>query len=119
MNTFRACLLGALALFAQPAMAEEMNVMITNSHPFAVELELYSQDRDHVWPGNGQVYLLNDGEEKLVPISCNQGENICYGAWVSGDANTYWGVGPDNSQDCPDCCYVCDGSTTESINLVE
>ena len=119
MKFVLACIVAALALSAQTAQAEQMSVIITNSHPFAVELELYSQDRDHVWPGNGQIYLLNDGEEKEVPISCNPGESICYGAWVSGDPNTFWGVGPDNSQDCSDCCYVCDGSITESINLVE
>jgi hypothetical protein len=119
MKIMRAGLLLGLALFAQPALAEEMTVVITNSHTYAVELELYSEDRDHVWPGNGQVYLLDDGEEKTVPISCNQGERICYGAWISGDADTYWGVGPNATESCSDCCYVCNGGETESINLVE
>jgi len=119
MKLLRASLIGAMALLSTPAFAEEMTMVITNSHPFAVELEPYSEDRDHVWPGNGQVYILDDGEEKIVPIICNPGERICYGAWVSGDANTYWGVGPNAQQSCSDCCYVCNGGVTESINLVE
>ena len=44
---------------------------------------------------------------------------IIRGAWVSGDQGTYWGVGPDNTQACDDCCYVCEGGVTEEIELVE
>jgi hypothetical protein len=119
MKLLHLCSFAALALIAGATVAKEMTVVITNGHPYAVELELYSQDRDHVWPGNDQVYLLDDGEEKQVPVSCKAGENICYGAWVSGDPDTYWGVGPDDAEHCTDCCYVCADGTTESINLVE
>ena len=73
--------------------AADVTFEMKNSHPNAVEVELYSQDRDHVWPGNNQVYLLDDGETKQIPLSCDQGEKICYGAWISGDKETYWGTG--------------------------
>ncbi|QDZ00673.1 hypothetical protein FQ775_09920 [Nitratireductor mangrovi] len=108
--------LGALAL---PAIAADVTFLMRNSHPFAVEVELYSQDRNHVWPGGGQVYYLDDGEAKQMSLACEEGELICYGAWVSGDEGTYWGTGPGNGQECNDCCYTCTGGMTEEIDLVE
>ena len=112
----------ALALLAaaipSAALADDVTFVMKNSHPYAVELELYSQDRDHVWPGGNQVYYLDDGETKEIPLSWRGGETICYGAWVAGDQGTYWGVGPDNEENCPDCCYTCEGGETEEIELV-
>jgi hypothetical protein len=111
--------LAALMSAAGLAQAADVTFVMRNSHPNAVELELYSEERDHVWPGGNEVYYLDDGETKEVPISCEEGESICYGAWVSGDKGTYWGVGPDGSQSCSDCCYTCEGGQTEEIDLVE
>jgi hypothetical protein len=110
----------ACGLFtASAASAADVTFVMKNNHPNAVEVELYSQDRDHVWPGNGQVYVLDDGEAKTMALACNDGEKICYGAWISGDKSTYWGVGPGNSETCTDCCYTCTGGNTEEINLDE
>ncbi len=117
---FRVLVAAALLVTAPlTASAEQMTVVIANSHTYAVQLEMYSQDRDHAWPGGNEAYILDDGETKNITLECEDQENICYGAWVSGDATTYWGVGPNNDQECSDCCYVCDGGSTESINLVE
>jgi hypothetical protein len=114
----------ACALFASalPSIASsaEVTFQMQNNHPNAVEVELYSQDRaDYVWPGNGEVYILDDGETKTMPISCKEGEKICYGAWIQGDKQTYWGVGPGNGETCDDCCYTCTGGNTEVIELTE
>lgn len=106
------------AIFASSAAsAADITFLMKNNHPNALEVELYSQDRDHIWPGNGEVYLFDDGEDKSVALSCQKGERICYGAWISGDKTTYWGVGPGNSEACDDCCYTCEGGTTEEITL--
>lgn len=122
--TFRTIALAAALLAAQfatpsAALAADVTFMMQNNHPNAVEVELYSQDRNHVWPGDGQVYILDDGETKQMPLSCEEGEKICYGAWIQGDRDTYWGVGPGNNQACDDCCYTCTGGATETINLDE
>ncbi len=119
----RALAAAALALFsvaglAAPAAASDVTFVIRNDHPNALRVELYSQDRDHVWPGGGQDYYLDDGETKTMPLSCEEGETICYGAWIDGDQGTYWGVGPGNTQDCDNCCYTCTGGETEEIVLV-
>ena len=108
----------ALVAFAGFAAAADVTFVMNNQHPNAVEVELYSQDRDHIWPGGGEVYLLDDGETKEMSLSCEEGESICYGAWISGDQNSYWGVGPNNAQKCDNCCYTCEGGQTEQINLV-
>lgn len=114
-----AALVLAAGLAAPAAFAADVTFMMRNSHEFAVEVELYSQDRDHVWPGNNQVYYLDDGETKAMPLACEEGETICYGAWVSGDQGTYWGVGPGNADGCESCCYTCEGGMTEEIELLE
>jgi len=108
----------AFVVFAGFAAAADVTFVMNNQHPNAVEVELYSQDRDHIWPGGGEVYLLDDGETKEMSLSCEEGESICYGAWISGDQNSYWGVGPNNAQKCDNCCYTCEGGQTEQINLV-
>jgi hypothetical protein len=124
MITLKQISVAVLALVAglgatASASAADVTFMMRNNHPNAVEVELYSQDRDHVWPGNGEIYSLDDGETKQMPLSCEEGERICYGAWVAGDRDTYWGVGPGNTQACDDCCYTCTGGNTETIDLVE
>jgi hypothetical protein len=104
--------------FSGSANAGDVSFIMKNGHPNAVEVELYSQARDHVWPGGDEVYLLDDGESKEISLSCEEGESICYGAWISGDETTYWGTGPNNAQKCDNCCYTCTGGETEEINLI-
>jgi len=106
------------AVLSAPAFAGDVTFVMNNQHPNALEVQLYSQDRDHVWPGPDEVYLLDDGETKTMSLSCEDGESICYGAWIAGDQTTYWGVGPGKTQDCDTCCYTCEGGNTEQINLV-
>ena len=121
LYTYARRTLAALSLFmlvVPSAHAADITFAIKNSHPNAMRVELYSQDRDYVWPGNDEVYLLDDGETKTMSLSCDEGESICYGAWVDGDEETYWGVGPGNKEKCEDCCYTCSGGETEEINLV-
>ncbi|TIN57110.1 MAG: hypothetical protein E5Y30_38685 [Mesorhizobium sp.] len=110
--------LSFVMLVASAAQADDVTFAIKNSHSNAMRVELYSQDRDYVWPGEDKDYFLDDGETKQLPISCNAGESICYGAWVDGDEGTYWGVGPGNTEKCEDCCYTCSGGETEEIELV-
>ncbi|TPI26635.1 hypothetical protein FJW08_27145 [Mesorhizobium sp. B3-2-1] len=81
-------------------------------------VELFSRDRETVWPGSDKVFLVDPGSQKSVPISCNQGERICYGAWVDGNDKISAGVGPDNDQPCDTCCFICVEHLTETIDLV-
>ncbi|MGV8833000.1 MAG: hypothetical protein ACOH2N_13570 [Devosia sp.] len=104
---------------AAPVFADDVTFVLQNNHPNAVEVQLYSQDRDHVWPGNDEVYLLDTGAPQNMSIACEPGETICYGAWVKGDSSSYWGTGPDNADSCESCCSICTGGTVQQINLNE
>ncbi len=114
----RAGLAVALVVLSGVAFAADVTFVMQNHHPNALRVQLYSQDRNYSWPGGDEDFYLDDGESKTMPLSCEEGENICYGAWIDGDEDTYWGVGPNNKQDCDNCCYVCEGGETEQINLV-
>ncbi len=84
-----------------------------------VALELFSRDRDTVWPGGDKVFLIDPRARKSVPIACNQGERLCWGAWVNGNDRLSAGVGPDNDQPCDTCCFICVEHSTETIDLTE
>ena len=109
----------ATLLLASPTHAADMALFVKNQRQQAVAVELFSHDRQTAWPGDDQVFLIEPGSQKSVPISCNQGENICYGAWVNGNDRVSAGVGPDNDQPCDTCCFICVEKTTETIDLVE
>mgnify|MGYP000047125305 CR=1 FL=1 len=106
-----------LAGLGGAAQADNLVWTFSSTHPNIVDLEFYSQDRNHVWPGNGQVYYIDDYNMHTYNLNCYSGEKICYGAWVRGASATYWGVGPNNSQFCPDCCYTCGAGNVGAINL--
>lgn len=110
-----------LLIFATPALAadELMTFFMKNSITRGVALELSSRDRDQLWPGGDKVYFLEAGERKSVPIECRAGETLCYGAWVVGDTQSFWGIGPDRDRSCSDCCHVCTAKTTRTIDIVE
>jgi hypothetical protein len=118
----RAMLVALLALLSAPAAnAEEvqMSYYLRNMLPHAVVIELYSQSRRHVWPGDDKVYLLLEGERKAVQIRCEARERICYGAWINGSAQINWGVGPDNRETCTDCCAICIPKGSGLVELEE
>ncbi len=107
-------LLGILltGFLASTAFADTLLMSVESRHPNVVSLEFYSQDYNRAWPGNGKVYILDDSQTHSYNLECSTGEKICYGAWVRGDSDTYWGVGMNNSQYCEDCCYTCGGGST-------
>ena len=117
MTLFRMAVLAALVC-TTPARAADMAFFVKNLRKEAVAVELFSRDRETVWPGNGKVFLIDPNSQKSVPLSCNQGERICYGAWVDGNDRISAGVGPDNDQPCDTCCFICVEHTTETIDLV-
>ena len=101
------------------ADAQEYNVTfrVKNDYPYRVQMAFYSQNRNAVWPGNGQAYTLQNSRVHEFPLHCRPGERICYGGWVEGNARRYWGVGLGNKQRCSGCCYTCSGNITKIIEL--
>jgi hypothetical protein len=96
-------------VLATPVHAADMNVYIKNQQDRGVAVELSSRDREAVWPGGDKVYFLDAREKKSVPISCEAGERICYGAWVNG---------PDRDQPpCEYCCFLCVEKSTQVVSV--
>lgn len=110
-------MIGFGALAPKKADAQSLTWYVQSYYEYQVDVAFYSQDRNHEWPGGGDVWVLDDYNEQEIALSCIPGETICYGAWVRGDSSTYWGVGYNNEQWCGDCCYVCDGGYTPTIVL--
>lgn len=109
-----------LLLLASPVAADElMTFYIKNGASRGVALELSSRTREMLWPGDDKVYFLEPGEKKSVPIQCQPGEELCYGAWVAGDTQSWWGAGPEHDRDCQNCCFICVAKTTETIDIRE
>jgi hypothetical protein len=90
---------------------------IQNRSGRRIELQLYSQNRPWVWPSSNRVYLFPDSKKYSINISCRKNEKICYGAWLSGNTRTYWGVGYKGRQGCRGCCYICGRGQTGLIQL--
>jgi hypothetical protein len=108
----------AAAVLAQPlpALAQEgMTFYIRNSSSRAVVVELHGPQR--TWPGDGQVYVIEPKARKSQMIDCEEGESICYGAWLNGNDRVTWGVGPDKDIACEDCCSICVSKTTTTIDV--
>jgi hypothetical protein len=97
---------GSLAL-ATAAKADTMVWPVKSNYPYKVQVEFYSESRKWEWPGGGEAYALNDSKTHQFSLTCNSGEKICLGAWVTGNASKYWGVGLRRAHSCQNCCYVC------------
>ncbi len=109
-----ALLVAVAGMFATQASAAELVWRFKSEHPNAVNLEFYSQDRNHTWPGSGDVYVIKDWDTHRYSLSCNDGEMICFGAWVRNESSTYWGAGLDGTEACESCCFVCGHGETNT-----
>jgi len=88
-------------------------VILTNNTGRYIDFEFTDDGHGHVWPGGDQAYRLPPHETTKTSLNCYRGQKICYGAWVRGDDEQYWGAGNANSQHCNDCCFRCEGDTAK------
>lgn len=110
-------LIGLSALAPVSAAEKGMTMFLRNQQSHAVVIEFHGRKTNTVWPGEGKIYLLDKLERKSVTIGCQEGENVCYGAWANGNDRISFGVGADDDQTCTDCCRVCVGGTTETVDI--
>ena len=109
----------AALLGSEAAQADEtVTVRVRSNYEYKVQIAFFSQSRSYVWPGPERAYPLDDSRTHEFPLACRTGEEICYGAWVTGEGTLYWGVGPENNRSCRNCCFVCgDGDRTPILSL--
>ena len=117
----RRALLGLIAAIGLggAAAADQMDWEVTSYYPYQVQLQFVSQSRSAAWPGDGQAYELNDDSTYSYSLNCESGELICYGAWATGDASVYWGVGPEGDAACDNCCAVCGDGGVMAVTLTD
>ena len=106
LKTALAATLAVLSLTA-PVKADTLEWTVRSDYPHVVSLEFYSQTYNRAWPGDGRVHVIDDYNVHSYVLACETGEKICYGAWVRGIPDKYWGVGYNDTQGCADCCYSC------------
>jgi hypothetical protein len=100
-------LIGGALVQPSEASAETMTWRVKSNYGYKVQVAFYSRARHHEWPGGGQAYDLNDSETHEYPLECREGEKVCFGGWVTGNARKYWGVGFNGRRGCGNCCYIC------------
>jgi hypothetical protein len=98
---------GFVAIGAHEASAETMTWRVKSNYRYKVQVAFYSRTRHHEWPGGGAAYDLNDSETHEYPLECREGEKVCFGGWVTGNARKWWGVGFNGRHGCGNCCYIC------------
>jgi len=116
---FLALLFGLSTPLATPASAASLLWTFDNEINQNISIEFYSQDRNHVWPGNDQVYVIGPSDgARTYNLDCQQNELICYGGWVRSNKSTFWGSGRNDSQQCDTCCARCGQGSVEPVNLI-
>ncbi len=113
------CVAVGLSLLATPASrAAQLSVDVISEVDVRVQLEFYSENRDHAWPGGDDAYNIDDYARHSYLLNCHYGEKICMGAWVNGNSSRYWGVGLNNKHSCAKCCFVC-GSGDYPVQVLD
>lgn len=97
--------------------SDSLTFRLQSSYEYKVQIEFYSQDREFAWPGGDEAYNLDDSDVHEFPLTCQRGETICYGAWVTGNDDLYWGVGMNDQYTCKNCCFKCGAGKTPVLNL--
>lgn len=127
LRLFCAMVILCLNAFCTPAVAAEMTFQIVNDSERAMNFKLFSYgETRQQWPSNTKAYLVKpDTAVQQLKITCEEGEKICWGAWmkvqsVSGEivgpngerrltrnvAHNF-GVGERGQRTCEKCCHVC------------
>jgi uncharacterized membrane protein YccF (DUF307 family) len=85
---------------------------ITDNTTKPLSVTLFSKTRFQFgWPAWDRNWSTKGGEN-VYTVDCQEGEQICFGAWITNYINgPYWGVGPYAKFGCTNCCGVCDGGT--------
>ena len=93
--------------FGSAAIATELIVSFQSAYPGPVNLSFYSDTyKNREWPGDGQVYILDDYAVYDYNLACEPGEQISFGAWANNRPSTYWGSG-DGTYACDNCVFTC------------
>jgi len=86
----------------------------------AIYYRFFDETDNLVWPAQPNAYYFPYSDQVYTTtLSCQTGAKICYGGsfYTNTEQPEYWGVGIDNDESCPNCCFTCENSSTP-INLL-
>ncbi|MEI6737752.1 MAG: hypothetical protein WCL29_04655 [Pseudomonadota bacterium] len=133
--TIAVVFLSALSAICTTAAAAEMTFQFVNDTDRALNMKLFSRGESRQqWPAKTKAYSLQpDAAVQQLKIKCEEGEQICWGAWatvqsVSGELGSSGrttrthtfnaGVGERGLHDCPGCCHICkEGAVAPAASL--
>ena len=107
-----------LTLSGQAGFTKSFVFYFRNVSGTLLQYQLYAAARGNVWPGVSKTYSIPpDGKLYNVSINCQADERVCFGAWIDGRSDFFWGVGRNSANTCSHCCYICRGRATEISTL--
>lgn len=124
---FAALIVLCAIIIGAQAIAADMTFQLINDTERSLNLKLFSRGESlQQWPSKTKAYSIMPGSEiQKIKITCEAGEQICWGAWmvtqsVSGEvvgpagerrqtrtAHISYGVGERAQRPCARCCQVC------------
>ncbi len=119
------------------ARAAELTFQLVNDSERPLSLKFFSRaESRQEWPSRTKAYTIRpDAAVQQLKLSCEEGEQICWGAWeiVQVVANEITGPGGQRStrttkysagagerglRTCEHCCNICkDGALTPVVKL--
>ena len=102
---------------SSPANADVLEWRMKSDYRFIVYVRFFSNKYERAWPGGDESYVLDDSDRRLMRLSCEQGEKICFGAFTKNQSGPYWGVGRYGDEGCEKCCRTC-GFTYDGIDVL-
>lgn len=80
-----------------------------------ISIKFFDRTRGFVWPSSTTRYTLN-GDTRAFELACDEGAQMCLGAWLTSNPSRIWGVGQTGNESCQGCCRTC-GTRPDPINL--
>ena len=137
IGLFAAMAIICLNMFCIPVMAAEMTFQLVNDSDRALNFKLFSRGESRQqWPAKTKAFSVKpDSAVQQIKITCEEGEQICWGAWmtvqtVSGEmvgasgaratrTSTHsTGAGERGQRNCEHCCHICkDGALVPATTL--
>jgi hypothetical protein len=126
-------LLVAFALLAAiPAGAADFTFQFLNETKDTIGLKLFSRgESKRQWPAKNRSYNVKpENAVQELKIDCDEGEQICWGAWtgalasgtvggshqrMGGATKSIAGAGDRGIEPCTTCCQVCKDGTKAPV----
>ena len=129
--------LAALSFWGATASGAELTFQLVNDTERPLSLKFFSRAESHQeWPSKTKAYTIRpDAAVQQLKLTCEEGEQICWGAWetvqvvaneITGPAGQRatrthkysTGAGERGLRTCERCCNICkDGALTPVATL--